>query len=188
MAIDRMVLKTCSWVNKQDTIRRCQLEGVAKACPVSCDNCSPEPSAAPSVLSESPSKVPTTSPPTTIPTSASPTVLVTTTTSSPTTNCVDSELRLRFVLDEMIVSRYCSWAKKKNTKSRCSIENIAAACPLTCGSCNECVDPGPSLQFKFIHEDKEIRKSCNYVKRIPRKKKGRCRSSGNICRATCGVC
>lgn len=109
---------------------------------------------------------------------------------SPTVDgCVDSPLRLRFLNNKgEYISRSCQWVGNKDTFNRCALDGISAACPVTCNTCNICEDPVPSLKFKFMYNNKLIRRNCDFIRRIPSKVKGRCRQSDNICRKTCEVC
>ena len=116
---------------------------------------------------------------------------VPTPTKSPTpptpTDCVDFENRFRF--DDgsgFKITRSCEWARNKSTKQRCSLDGVSEACPLTCGTCNACVDPPSSLRFKFQKGGNSIARSCTWVEK--KQTPFRCALTADICRATCGVC
>jgi hypothetical protein len=86
------------------------------------------------------------------------------------------------------ISRYCEWVGRKDVTNRCSLQGVSAACPVTCGTCAICADPGPNLRFSFDYNGKTISKNCDFVGRVPGKVWGRCDASEKICRMTCGAC
>jgi hypothetical protein len=118
-----------------------------------------------------------------VPTSP-PTPMPTPTPSPPA--CSDSPLRLKINKDGSIITRSCAWVARVDTTMRCNLPGVSAACPVTCGSCDTCADP--ELRFKFTYNNNNIARSCEFVGRIESKISGRCASSQNICRLTCGIC
>lgn len=181
--------RTCAWLeeNENNTEARkalfCTSEYDGKIvqdeCPVACNTCAPSSSPSTSI---SPSIVPTQSPseyPSSIPTL------------SPTVPCLDSPLRLRIstagTKPKTEISRYCVWVARRDSKSRCALPGVSAACPATCGTCNSCDDP-VDLRFRFKINGRKVLRSCDFVKRIKFKIPGRCKRSNNICRSTCGYC
>lgn len=150
-----------------------------------------EPSAVPSesptgtpTLSIKPSPSPSAAP---VGSTSSPTA-ATAVTASPTAECVDSPLRLKFRVNGNMLTRSCEWAARKDTNNRCSLIGDAA-CPVTCGACSVCADPDPLLiKFRFDYNGRSIARNCDFVGRIPAKVNGRCAATGNICRQTCGKC
>ncbi len=113
-----------------------------------------------------------------------------TTPNVPTSTCVDSTLRLKIVKDGAKITRSCGWVSNRDTANRCKLPGVAAACPVTCGACNSCVDPVPGanagLRFRFLKDGRYINRDCSWVAR--KDKTNRCKLISNTCRATCGVC
>jgi hypothetical protein len=102
-------------------------------------------------------------------------------------DCTNFEGRIRFETSPGVkISRSCEWAENKSTDLRCSYAGVSEACPLTCGTCNNCVDPPSSFRFKFSNNGAMITRSCDWVKR--KQTSSRCALTNNICRDTCGVC
>ena len=106
--------------------------------------------------------------------------------------CYDSLLRLKITNGSgKSVARSCEWAKRKFTKKRCALGGgaVAAACPVTCGTCTTCADPASGsdgLRFRFEKDEAFIVRSCDWVARGSVNL--RCFLTGNICRKTCGAC
>mmetsp|Transcript_5717 Transcript_5717/g.7037 ORF Transcript_5717/g.7037 Transcript_5717/m.7037 type:complete len:226 (+) Transcript_5717:124-801(+) len=181
--------RDCAWIKaNEDSVEQRQerwctydYEGtiVQDECPLACNVCAP--SAMPSI-SSSPTDPPTLEP------SISPSG---TPSSQPTLPCVDSLLRLRIptagTKPKAQISRYCSWVANRDTKNRCALPGISAACPATCDTCNTCEDPD-ELRFRFKYNGSKILRNCEFIGRIKAKVPGRCKRSGNICRSTCGYC
>merc|ERR1712045_496272 len=97
-------------------------------------------------------------------------------TATPTITCSDSALRLKIPTvgkPKPYVSRYCSWVGVKDTKNRCALPGVSAACPVTCSSCGTCADPS-ELRFKFTYNGNEIVRNCEFIGRIADKTTGRC--------------
>ena len=112
-------------------------------------------------------------------------------TAAPTKYCYDSELRLKVKQDGTMKSRSCAWVARKATKQRCALGGgaVAAACPVTCGTCTTCADPASGsdgLRFRFEKDEAFIVRSCDWVAR--ESVNLRCFLTGNICRKTCGAC
>ena len=106
-------------------------------------------------------------------------------TSSPTItpNCLDSSSTFgRFIKpDGTIVTKSCKWVARKDTQSRCQLKHVADFCPHICkGNCNVDTETRFSIAGVGI-------KSCDWVKRIPSKRKQRCnmKEVSMLCRATC---
>ena len=116
-------------------------------------------------------------------------------TSSPTAWCYDSDIRIKVKELGVVKSRSCEWVSRRSTSQRCGLANgaMAAACPVTCGTCTTCVDPTSGLdgiRFRFNKtvdgEVTSIVRSCDWVAREATR--NRCYLTGNICRKTCGSC
>ena len=109
---------------------------------------------------------------------------------TPTTtnnDCVDFGNRIRFDIGNgSKISRSCEWAGNKSTTQRCAYDGVSEACPLTCGTCDSCVDTPSSLRFKFQKDGEMVTRSCDWVTR--KQTAARCTQTDNICRAACGVC
>ena len=134
---------------------------------------------------------PVTSPPTASPTdSSSPTTLPSITpTLSPTksSSCNDSPLRFRtFKPDGQRIWRNCEWVATQSTNWRCSFEGVSNTCPLTCGTCETCVDS--PLRLRVVWNGKRIARSCSWVENKATIQ--RCKADGisDTCRKTCGTC
>ena len=143
---------------------------------------SPSPSAAPIAPSPKPTPAPTgtpTSSPTGTPTTPLPT-------QGPTIKCVDSALRLKIQEGSEKISRSCVWVGRKDVKNRCALDGVAAACPVTCGTCSVCEDPDALLRFRFEYDGVSIVRSCDYAAR--KSTNLRCAAMGDVCRKTCGKC
>ncbi len=102
-------------------------------------------------------------------------------------SCVDSTIRLRiFKPDGSRIFRNCNWVARNDVENRCSFDGVSESCPLTCNSCDECVDS--PLRLKIVKASgKKISRGCSWVANRPG---GRCGLDGvaNTCRATCGTC
>ena len=103
--------------------------------------------------------------------------------------CEDTRLQIRIPgitddNDKPITTR-CKLVGE-NTEERCKWTGVSQACPVTCGACDKCEDPDPALRFKFLSWRGKIMRNCDFIKRIPKKKKNRCKRSANICRDSCG--
>ena len=109
-------------------------------------------------------------------------------TMEPTYGCVDSSLRLRVITSSTeAVLRRCSWVTQKHTRYRCTLTGVAAACPITCGTCANCVDP--ILQFKLSYNNNTVEFNCDLIASASDDKLQKmCTASGNICRKACGIC
>ncbi len=96
--------------------------------------------------------------------------------------CDDSLLRLKLYYDGGKISRDCSWVARKDTKSRCKIEGISAACPSTCGTCSTVEDT--TLRFRLQFNGQKSR-NCDWVGR--KDSRVRCAVTGvfEACRSTC---
>ena len=94
----------------------------------------------------------------------------------------------------------CKWVARSKKDKRCGFDGVSAACPVTCGTCATCADPA-DIRFKFKvwneetkKKDKTVWRGCEFVqdtnsgKRDQKLVNNRCKASGNVCRATCGVC
>ena len=102
--------------------------------------------------------------------------------------CVDYPLRFRINGDSSQGSRNksCEWVARKDTANRCALDGVSAACPVTCGACDSCVDTTVLLRFEY--NGRFVRRSCDFVGRVPKKLNERCEASGYTCRSTCGMC
>ena len=130
-------------------------------------------------------------PPTSFPVMSSfPTTLLSIVpTSSPTktSSCIDSPLRFRtFKPDGKKIWRSCEWVATKTPKWRCSFEGVSTACPLTCGTCDLCVDS--LLRMRVTWNGSRIARSCSWVENKATIQ--RCKANGisDSCRRTCGTC
>ncbi len=180
--------RTCAWLLENNVAERqknfCtyEYEGttVQDECPIACDACPPTSSP---TITISPSAPPTQQPsehPSDVPTL------------SPTFPCLDSLLRLKIptagTKPKAKIARYCTWVGNKDTINRCALPGVSAACPVTCGTCSSCEDPDDELRFKFTYNGQKVMRNCEFVGRIKKKVKGRCKRSEYICRSTCGYC
>jgi len=112
-----------------------------------------------------------------------------TTSSSPSASpggCVDYNNRISLLKNGNRITRNCEWVSNKKTQTRCNYTGVSAACPVTCGSCSTCVDPDPSIKFKFLNGGRFIKRNCEWVAR--KQTSLRCSLTNNVCRATCGAC
>ncbi len=105
-------------------------------------------------------------------------------TNPPTANpsmerCVDSPLRM--ILPNR-KRRGCDWVAN-SIQSRCLVPGVASHCPLTCGTCNECVDSSRRFMMRFG----EL-KSCAWVKRNRTERRCAVEDVARTCHATCGRC
>ncbi len=94
--------------------------------------------------------------------------------------CVDSPLKMIF---SNKIARGCDWVAETKTQDRCEIEGVASHCPLTCGTCIECVDSGKRFAMPFGE-----RKSCAWVRRTDTKSRCKRKILSKTCRRTCGTC
>ncbi len=178
----RKEVKGCNFVGRVPEMIRERCEASDNICRETCGYCS---SRSPSIA---PSKTPSLPPiksPSLFP-SIVPTLSLTPTLSPTIYNCTDSAIRFQFYEDGIPRIVNCDWVK--NTPNlRCTIPGVAAACPVTCNTCNVCVDP---IQIKIpvqLGQNKRMR-ACDYVRRYPWKVQTRCEESRYFCRATCGMC
>ena len=103
--------------------------------------------------------------------------------------CVDSSLELNILENGVRISQNCSWVAESDTVNRCQLVGVAAACPVTCGTCAICADPEPGslgLKFTFLKDGNMITKDCEWVGR--RDFRNRCVLTDNVCRVTCKLC
>jgi hypothetical protein len=119
--------------------------------------------------------------------------LVPTSVLSQTITCEDTTLRLKIPVTDVekpYLARTCTWVGARDTVARCALTGVKAACPLTCGACDEsiCEDPDPTFRFRFEYLGKTITRNCEFIGNVPRKIVGRCNASNNICRKTCNQC
>jgi hypothetical protein len=82
--------------------------------------------------------------------------------------------------------RSCKWAGNESTTQRCVYDGASEACPLTCGTCDSCVDTPSSLRFSLRKNGAIINRSCDWVTR--KQIASCCTQTDNICRASCDVC
>jgi hypothetical protein len=69
--------------------------------------------------------------------------------------CADSPYRFKLIKDDgSPMFRDCVWADKKSTNIRCGYEHVANTCPLTCDTCDDCIDS--TSRFKFFYNGKKI--------------------------------
>ena len=102
--------------------------------------------------------------------------------------CSDSTIRLKIYDGDKKRSRYCTWVARKDKATRCSMPGVAASCPSTCNTCTSCADPSSEIKFRFTYGGKKVNRNCNWVGKVPEKVLERCDATGNVCRATCGIC
>jgi parallel beta-helix repeat protein len=98
----------------------------------------------------------------------------------PTSSCVDSPLRVM----ANGAARSCVWVAK-NTESRCTLENVASHCPVTCNACssNQCSDSAGI----FVLEN-GLTKPCDWVARSNTSERCALEGVEDTCRQTCGSC
>lgn len=144
---------------------------------------------------QSPSLSPSSMPSTSAIPSGIPTSLVEPPSSEPSLPCIDTPLQMKFITDGTESVQDCAWVAAEDTENRCEIVGVAAACPLTCGTCKACLDPERSedgFRFGFVKPnrlggpDGLIFRDCGWVKN--RDKANRCALTSDICRYTCQVC
>jgi len=101
-------------------------------------------------------------------------------------SCVDSSSRFRIVKPTgKKIWRGCAYVAR-NAASRCNFDGASETCPVTCNTCDVCVD-SPS-RFKIRKNDgRKISRDCTWVATKPNQ---RCSLEGvtNTCRQTCGAC
>ena len=119
--------RTCAWVGRKSTQKRCEIPEAKINCPLTCKSCeeiTPKPSLSPTLTS-----APTLS--------QQPT-------SSSTSQCVDN---VKFLVESGFFAgqeRTCAWVGRMLTQKRCEIPEASINCPLTCGECEVKSIPTPS--------------------------------------------
>jgi len=100
--------------------------------------------------------------------------------SPPISVCKDSPLEFEF--QQKFIN--CVHAYSHNL---CSNTEIQAMCPLSCGTCSNCVDPNLKLKFFSTVKGRTQTKGCDVIADRP---SVRCNFYGvsDSCRATCGTC
>lgn len=108
------------------------------------------------------------------------------TTRPSTRSCEDSSLRMKIVINGEKKRRYCDWAARRETESRCNIPTVASHCPIACanygGNCN--IDS--EARFKTEKPDgNTIMRYCDPW--VINNASYRCTFPGvqNTCRSTC---
>ena len=93
--------------------------------------------------------------------------------------CMDPPKEVKFEVKfttSKMKRKNCVWARK-NAKKRCNFPEIEEGCPMTCGGCDS--------TEKFLLDNREVRKSCEWAKR--NKTSQRCRKSptSEMCPSVC---
>lgn len=109
--------------------------------------------------------------------------------STPTTGAVCVDSSLRFKLDwngKRRITRDCFWIGNKATVQRCKIEGMSAACPVTCGGCETCLDS--TVRFKVFWNGRQVHRDCTWVSNKATIQRCAIPGVSDLCRLTCGVC
>ncbi len=101
--------------------------------------------------------------------------------------CSDTPLKIKITTNSgKVIKKLCAWVAKKNTGRRCALEGVSAACPKTCGTCDNCKNS--SLKFRVeINASKWRWKDCAWAASKP----FRCKNIdgvSEVCRSSCGLC
>jgi hypothetical protein len=101
--------------------------------------------------------------------------------------CSDTTLRFKTVMNGKKIFRYCTWVANQSTVYRCGLDGVSSMCPVTCGTCEVCIDG--TARFKVEYNDKKITRDCTWVSKKATSQ--RCSLDDGIsyaCRSTCALC
>lgn len=99
--------------------------------------------------------------------------------------CVDSELRMKILINGNKKNRYCTWVARKDTEERCAIDTVSSHCPITCANYGGDCSIDSEARTKFTKDDgTQVMRYCTWVANDP---DVRCLYENAIetCRVTC---
>ena len=100
--------------------------------------------------------------------------------------CIDSSLRFKVVWNNKAITRDCTWIANKATIQRCRLDGVGAMCPVTCGTCNDCVDS--NVRFKVTLNGRKISRDCSWVSNKATIMRCKLFGVSDSCRSTCQKC
>ncbi len=122
------------------------------------------------------------------PVASTPAPVVSPVAPTPTTSssCNDTTLRFKVNWNNNLIMRDCIWIGNRATIQRCNLPGVSAACPVTCGTCDTCVDT--TIRFKVSWNGNLIMRDCIWIGN--RATVQRCNLPGvaDACPVTCGLC
>ncbi len=111
-------------------------------------------------------------------------------TQSPSTSpfCEDTSLRFKVEWNGRLITRDCIWIGNRATFQRCNtITGVSAACPVTCGTCEEtCEDT--SLRFKVEWNERIVTRDCIWIGNKATIQRCNIKGVAEACPVTCGLC
>jgi hypothetical protein len=175
--------KACEWVKRNNTAKRCDIDGVKSHCPNTCGACTRVPTESPNVVTRAPFA---------------------------SGSCKDSDETFVLARGGVAKTKACEWVRRNNTAKRCDFDGVKYHCPNTCGACTRVPTESPNMDptkvsptrapsasesckdsdetFVLARGGVAKTKACEWVRRNNTAK--RCDFDGvkSHCPNTCGAC
>lgn len=82
--------------------------------------------------------------------------------------CVDSDLRMKILINGNKKNRYCAWVARTNTEERCAIDTVSSHCPITCADYGGNCSIDSEARTKFTKDDgTQVMRYCTWVANNP---------------------
>jgi len=110
--------KACEWVKRNNTAKRCDIDGVKSHCPNTCGACTRVPTESPNVVTRAPFA---------------------------SGSCKDSDETFVLARGGVAKTKACEWVRRNNTAKRCDFDGVKSHCPNTCGACTRVPTESPNM-------------------------------------------